>query len=254
MRIEVNIKKKYFFSILAVVLLIGAGLFVYAFGGNSPQIMGHSAGELEITLANGTTVNFQTAITNNLIGGNGGGLGITYFIVPEILTNSNINKSGAWKTWSLNNVPNSASAVLVFGKWTLANAQYRDGMINVRNPLVGSTIPLLANYGTRSNEFDSSSGFAIVPVTNGDLEYQVLNYDVGSLELQVYGYMAQGSGRGSLPSPLYQCPQKTTCDNGQIISGDWASFGCVGQIGNVSQCYQVWYPGGFCANNCTLIN
>jgi hypothetical protein len=188
MKIEVNVEKKYFFGILAAVIILAGIIFGYAYGGSQPQVMGHSAGELDIILANGSTVNLQTAITNNWISGGAGGSTAPSFITPEILSHANINKTGAWKTWSLSGVPDSASAALVFGKWAIASSQTNVGMINVRKPSVGSTIPVVANSAKGTDDDVSTSGFAIVPVTNGDLEYQVVNYESGTLELQVYGY------------------------------------------------------------------
>jgi hypothetical protein len=67
MKFEVNIEKKYAFVIIGLLVLV-AGLIVgYAYGGNAPQIMGHSAGELDITLTNGSVVSLQSAVSGNML-------------------------------------------------------------------------------------------------------------------------------------------------------------------------------------------
>jgi hypothetical protein len=46
--IKLNIEKKYAFLIVGVLLMIGTGLFVYAYNSNmGPSVMGHSAGEMD---------------------------------------------------------------------------------------------------------------------------------------------------------------------------------------------------------------
>jgi hypothetical protein len=47
MKIEVNINKTYFMIILGVMFLLAGGL-VYAYGGSSPSVVGHSANEIEL--------------------------------------------------------------------------------------------------------------------------------------------------------------------------------------------------------------
>ncbi|MEK6890259.1 MAG: hypothetical protein AABX35_03670 [Nanoarchaeota archaeon] len=46
MKIEVNLKKRYFIFILASALLLSSLIAVYAYGTNNPSIFGHSAGEV----------------------------------------------------------------------------------------------------------------------------------------------------------------------------------------------------------------
>ncbi len=47
MQIELDVSKKYFFTILAGILIL-AGIFaVYAFGTSSPSVFGHTASEVE---------------------------------------------------------------------------------------------------------------------------------------------------------------------------------------------------------------
>ena len=47
MRIEVNVRKRYFFIILGAILLLGIIGIGYAFGTNNPQVFGHSADEIQ---------------------------------------------------------------------------------------------------------------------------------------------------------------------------------------------------------------
>jgi len=78
MKLEVNIKKKYFFTILASVLILVAIIGTVAYGTNNPSVFGHSAGEVEVTIG-GNNYTLQEAITQNLIGGGGGGSIATRF-------------------------------------------------------------------------------------------------------------------------------------------------------------------------------
>ncbi|MEK6933477.1 MAG: hypothetical protein AABW75_01215, partial [Nanoarchaeota archaeon] len=72
MKIEVNIEKKYFFILLSTILLIGAGIFVYAYNpsfDNPPlatgelkiadqvSVLGHSSDEVKILLPKSTDSN-----------------------------------------------------------------------------------------------------------------------------------------------------------------------------------------------------
>ena len=51
MKIEVNVRKRYFFLILGAILILGAVIGAYAFSANgvggNPAVFGHSAGEIE---------------------------------------------------------------------------------------------------------------------------------------------------------------------------------------------------------------
>lgn len=47
MRIEINIDKKHFFLLTGLFALLVCGVFVYAYGGTQPSVMGHSFGEIE---------------------------------------------------------------------------------------------------------------------------------------------------------------------------------------------------------------
>lgn len=47
MQIKLNVEKKYFFGILAAVMIAALGIGVYAYGTNNPGYFGHSAGEVD---------------------------------------------------------------------------------------------------------------------------------------------------------------------------------------------------------------
>lgn len=70
MKIEVKIEKKHLVALAILGVLLLAGIFAYAYGTSSPQVFGHSAGEVDVEI-NGNTMTLQDAITNNLIGGDG---------------------------------------------------------------------------------------------------------------------------------------------------------------------------------------
>jgi hypothetical protein len=56
MKIEVNISKRRFFVLLGAVLLVGGGIFVFAYMDgvyNDPAVFGHSAGEIEGVVVGG---------------------------------------------------------------------------------------------------------------------------------------------------------------------------------------------------------
>lgn len=67
MKIEVNIEKKYFFSIVAVFILVLAAIGVYAVWDNSKTLW-HSSNDVKVTI-NGQDYSLQEAITNGKLGG-----------------------------------------------------------------------------------------------------------------------------------------------------------------------------------------
>ena len=68
MKIEVNISKKYFFIILASIL-IAAGVFVvYAYGSGPPSVIGHTGTEVDVTIA-GQPYTLQQAIDQGKFSG-----------------------------------------------------------------------------------------------------------------------------------------------------------------------------------------
>lgn len=70
MKLEVNIQKRYAFFIFTGILILASVFAVYAYkSGQAPNVFGHSAEEVEITLGNGSVVNLQQLIANGL--GNG---------------------------------------------------------------------------------------------------------------------------------------------------------------------------------------
>ena len=90
MKIEVNVQKKYFFILLGAILIIGAGIFGYAFNSganyanpsstsdvgykNAAQAasFGHTADETNVKI-NGQVITLQDAINQGLFGGGGSG-------------------------------------------------------------------------------------------------------------------------------------------------------------------------------------
>lgn len=70
MKIEVNLKKKYFFSLLTVLIVLSGALIVYAYNSSPADAskFGHSANELEVNIG-GTNYTLQQAISQGLIGG-----------------------------------------------------------------------------------------------------------------------------------------------------------------------------------------
>ena len=53
--VTIDISNKAVYSLIAIVLVLGIGGIAYAYDGNSPSVMGHSAGELDgVCLSDGT--------------------------------------------------------------------------------------------------------------------------------------------------------------------------------------------------------
>lgn len=74
MKLQVNLRKRYFVVFLAVALVLGGSLLAYAYGTSSPSTFGHSAGEVDVTIGD-TKYTLQKAIDDNLIGGGSGSSG-----------------------------------------------------------------------------------------------------------------------------------------------------------------------------------
>jgi hypothetical protein len=49
MEIKINLTKVYLVLLIIVIVMTGAGVVVYGFGGNQPSVVGHSASELDWT-------------------------------------------------------------------------------------------------------------------------------------------------------------------------------------------------------------
>ena len=54
MKFEVNIDKKYFFILLGTILILAGAIYGYAYGGNVPDVMGHSGEEIHVEFNGGT--------------------------------------------------------------------------------------------------------------------------------------------------------------------------------------------------------
>lgn len=75
MKIVVNIKKSYFFAIIAVLLIIGIVGIGYAYNsGRAPSQFGHSSEEIEVNIPGVGVRTLNDAIQGGLIGGSGGTL------------------------------------------------------------------------------------------------------------------------------------------------------------------------------------
>ncbi|MEK6888931.1 MAG: hypothetical protein AABW80_02375 [Nanoarchaeota archaeon] len=71
MKIEVNVRKRYFFTAVSVLLILSVIGIGVAYNANQqggiPAVFGHSADEVEITLPDGTVTNLSTAISTGKI-------------------------------------------------------------------------------------------------------------------------------------------------------------------------------------------
>ncbi len=63
MKLEVNLSKKYFFILLGAILVLAGAIYGFAYGGSEPEVMGHSGGEIEVTI-NGETKLLNEALEN----------------------------------------------------------------------------------------------------------------------------------------------------------------------------------------------
>ncbi len=50
MKVVVDIEKRHVFLIVGIMVFFGGLFFVNAFGGDSPSVMGHDSGEIQIDL------------------------------------------------------------------------------------------------------------------------------------------------------------------------------------------------------------
>jgi len=71
MKLTIEITKKYFFTILAVLILMGGiFIYVYAYNSNNPQVMGHSADEIGSGIMHGPiTIDSSNAQALSIKGG-----------------------------------------------------------------------------------------------------------------------------------------------------------------------------------------
>lgn len=104
MKIEVNVRKRYFFAILGVVLLLGIIGVVYAFGTNNPAVFGHSAGEIEVILTDGSVTTLNDAITTGKLGASGGS------VTSSAFTNELVYDIAGTYSWK---VPTGVSKIRV---------------------------------------------------------------------------------------------------------------------------------------------
>ena len=67
MKIEANINKKYFIILLGAILILAGVIYGYAYGGNVPDVMGHSGNEIHVDF------NGETKLLNEALAGLSGG-------------------------------------------------------------------------------------------------------------------------------------------------------------------------------------
>ncbi len=98
----------------------------------------------------------------------------------------------------------------------------------------------------------SSPGISCAPNPKGSQAYD--STSGAPLYCDGVSWNAVGGG-GTLSIDVWKCPDTGSCDDGQAVTGAWASFGCNGQVTSVSICRQQWFNGGSqsCTNNCTYL-
>jgi hypothetical protein len=179
MKIEVNINKTYFFVLLGVILIGFGFFFVFAYGGNNPQLVGHSAGEININIS-GTTKTLQRAINDGDFGG--GEIDSTCELIAST------NNVG----WLSVNVPSecyfpSTCKLLLNRENPENNEGYRYGQI------VDYT-QLQNNYWITSHTYTSEQ--ATSTSTHGGIGIQFKNGDTHSNNIIWVGFQPSG-GYGS---------------------------------------------------------
>ena len=102
--VTINIGRKetiFFVGVLVVVLVAS---FAISYGTGNPATFGHSAGEVDITLPNGSVVNLQTAVSNQWIGdgvgGGSDGVGLNV-VLGGFISNSKVDIGTNWKYVSI---------------------------------------------------------------------------------------------------------------------------------------------------------
>jgi hypothetical protein len=97
-------------------------------------------------------------------------------------------------------------------------------------------------------------GFGVVYAYGGN-NPAVMGHSSGEVE----GAITSWADISDKPSSarLFVCPRSFTCEDGTNIDGEWASYGCVGQVSNKSTCINTWWGHGgpihHCTNSCDLI-
>jgi len=196
MKIEVNIEKKYFFAIIGLLIIV-AGIFLgYAYGGNNPQTIGHSAGEVMISV-NGTEMTLQNAITQGKLGGSNA---IPNIIFKAGFMNSSVSFSSGFKynvtdvpagrwavrvdfrgepsrdcsqtlTTSLNGIAGPSFSVATDNEWSISNGNYYSP----------SWIIDVSDSGVYANKFALSFGStSCLSVPWGSFEAYPIQVGIGS--------------------------------------------------------------------------
>jgi len=147
MKIEVNIQKKYAVMIVVAFLVLAGVLIVFAYGTNNPSVVGHSAGEIEMScfIARG----FEST-TISLISYVGDDPGIP---VSDLVT---FRANGA------NLIPGPYIAADYFGV-SCNSGWVMTGCTHIGYG-IGDSDVLLSNNGCYANENDGASGSNSVDV------------------------------------------------------------------------------------------
>ena len=66
-KIQINFSNKLVYFILTLIIILGLGIGVYAFGTSNPSVFGHSAGEVQVNVG-GVSKGLQSAIDSGDIG------------------------------------------------------------------------------------------------------------------------------------------------------------------------------------------
>lgn len=190
MKIEVNITKTKLFVLIISLFVLGGMIFAFAYGTNNPQVFGHSANEVEITLANGTVTNLQQAISNNLFND---GQQIN-FISPVIVTANNTGIGRSWTTYDASSsVPSTAKAVILEAEGVIdgpncalpivnSSGMYNGscGVVNImiRKDSSSNKLLLLSAAAAWNADAGSAGGQGIFPLSSSKtFQYEVGNYN-----------------------------------------------------------------------------
>jgi len=143
MKLEVNLSKKYFFILLGTILVLAGAIYGYAYGGNSPSVMGHSGWEIEVDNEFCNRITGQDCQPVNGGGGSGGtNANVPNCIQGQIL----IFSEGVWSCYG------SALSCEDYGGTSLSSGCLFDipGTYNYRFPLgiSSATVTVIGGGGS----------------------------------------------------------------------------------------------------------
>jgi hypothetical protein len=88
MKFEVNVRKKFAFMILGAILILAGVIYGYAYGGNVPDVMGHSGNEIYVEF------NGQIELLNNVLDDLSDGTGSGGSVIHSLPNGPVILKNG----------------------------------------------------------------------------------------------------------------------------------------------------------------